>query len=204
MSEVPCANDELKTDTSDKSDELKIDTFDKLDELLRTVEKQDLAAFRRVNFIYNVEYNDPDMDRQELRTARFLGALPRLQRLQLDGFTATGQLLQRAITEASATSFGELKTVIWGSYRSPLDEVLPLWGFPVEHIEVSVAEPVSRSRKSWPAPNPSLKRLNLHLSTIEHRTLEKLLHLSPYLELLRYDHWCQVWSEWSSYVEVFV
>jgi hypothetical protein len=125
MSEVPCANDELMTD---ESDELKIDTFDKLDELLRTVEKHDLAAFRRVNFIYNVNYNDSDMDGQELRTARFLGALPRLQTLQLDGFTATGQLLQRAITEASATSFGELKTVIWGSYRSPLDEVLPLWG----------------------------------------------------------------------------
>ena len=166
MSEVPCANNELKIDTSDKSDELKIDTFDKLDELLRTVEKRDLAAFRRVNFIYNVDDNDPDIDGLELRTARFLGALPQLQTLQLDGWTATGQLLQRAIAEASVTSFGELKTVIWGSYRSPLDELLPLWGFPVEHIEVSVAEPVARSRKRWPAPNPSLKRLNLHLSTI--------------------------------------
>jgi hypothetical protein len=40
-------------DTSDELDELKIDTFGKLDELLRTVEKGDLAAFRRVNFIYN-------------------------------------------------------------------------------------------------------------------------------------------------------
>jgi hypothetical protein len=195
ISEVPCANNELRTDTYDKSDVLKIDTFDKLDDLLRTAEKHDLAAFRNVNFNYDVNHNDPDIDGLELRTARFLGALPQLQTLQLDGYRATGQLLQRAITEASATSFGELKTVIWGSNTSLLDELLPLWRFPVEYMEVSVAEPVARSRKPWPAPNPSLKGLNLHLSTIEHRTLKKLLHLSPCLEILRCDHWCQDWSE---------
>jgi hypothetical protein len=44
ISEVPCANNELRTDTYDKSDVLKIDTFDKLDDLLRTAEKHDLAA----------------------------------------------------------------------------------------------------------------------------------------------------------------
>jgi hypothetical protein len=32
LSNVPCANNELKIDPSDESDELKIDTFDKLDE----------------------------------------------------------------------------------------------------------------------------------------------------------------------------
>jgi hypothetical protein len=61
-----------------------------------------------------------------------------------------------------------------------------------------VAEPVARSLKDWPAPNPSLKRLNLHLSTIEHHTLKELLRLSLCLEFFRYDHWCQVWSELSS------
>ena len=55
LSNVPCANNELKIDTSDKSDELKIDTFDELEELLCTVEERDLAAFRRVNFIYNID-----------------------------------------------------------------------------------------------------------------------------------------------------
>jgi hypothetical protein len=66
-------------DTFDELDELKIDTFDKLDELLRTVEKRDLAAFRRVNFIFNVDDNDSDIDGLELRTARLLDALPQLQ-----------------------------------------------------------------------------------------------------------------------------
>jgi hypothetical protein len=96
----------------DKSDVLKIDTFDKLDELLRTAEKHYLATLRTVHFVYKVDDNDTDIDRLELCTARFLGALPHLQTLQLDGCNATGWLLQRAITEASATSFGELKTVI--------------------------------------------------------------------------------------------
>ena len=102
------------------------------------------------------------------------------------------QLLQRAITEASATSFRELKTIIWGLHPNPLDEMLPLWGLPVEHIEVSVREPVAWSHEPWPAPNPSLKRLNLHSSAIEHSTLEKLLRLSPCLEVLRYHHLCNV------------
>ena len=43
------ANNELRTDTYDKSDVLKIDTF----ELLRTAEKHDLAALRTVHFLYN-------------------------------------------------------------------------------------------------------------------------------------------------------
>jgi hypothetical protein len=47
ISEVPCANNELVTDAFDEFDVLKIDTFDKLDELLRTTEKQDLAAVRQ-------------------------------------------------------------------------------------------------------------------------------------------------------------
>src|ERR1700735_4649521 len=98
------ANNELMTDTSDESDMLKIDTFDKLDELLRTSGKHDLAAIRKVNFIYNVDDNHPDRE-LELRTARFLGALPQLQTLQLDKTLnrrfltskAMSQLLQRTI-----------------------------------------------------------------------------------------------------------
>jgi hypothetical protein len=191
LSNVPCANNELKIDTSDELDELKIDTFDKLDE------KRDLAAFRRVNFIYNVDDNDPDIDGLELRTARFLGALPQLQTLQLDGWRLTGRLLQRVISEVNVTSFAALRTVVWGNGRSPLNELLPLWGFPVEHIEVSVAEPVARPRKRWPAPARSLKRLNLHLSTIAIPTIVKLLHRSPCLELFRYDLFCDPLSEWS-------
>ena len=195
------------TDASDESDVLKIDTFDKLDELLHTAGKRDLAAIRQFNFIYNVD--DDHLDRGlELQTARFLGALPQLQILQLDQTVpwqlptskAMSQLLQRAITEASATSFRELKTIIWGLYKNPLDEMLPLWGFPVEHIEVSVREPVAWPYRPWPAPNPSLKRLNLHSSTIQENTLEKLLHLSPCLEVLRHVHSCNVSavsSEWS-------
>ena len=202
--EGECADNELVTDT-DESDVLKIDTFDKLDELLYTAGKHDLAAIRKVNFIYNVDDNHLDKE-QELCTARFLGALPQLQTLRLDqtrywqdsGYwrlpasKAMGQLLQRAITEASARSFGELKTIIWGAYTNLLDEMLPLWGLPVEHIEVSVREPVAWSHEPWPAPNPSLKRLNLHSSAIEHSTLEKLLRLSPCLEVLRYHHLCNV------------
>ena len=75
LSKMPCANNELEMDTFDELDELKIDTFDKLDDLLRTAEKHDLAAFRNVNFNYDVNHNDPDIDGLELRTARFLGAL---------------------------------------------------------------------------------------------------------------------------------
>jgi hypothetical protein len=98
------------------------------------------------------------------------------------------------------TSFRELKTVIWGSHPSPLDELLPLWRFSVEHIEVRAAEPVARLlRKHWPPPTSSLRRLNLHRSIITDRTLWKLLGLSPCLELLRYDHLCHVNSEWSSW-----
>ena len=67
-------------DTGDELDELKID--DKLDELLCPVEKCNLAAVRRVNFIYDVNDNDLDM---ELCTARFLDALLHLQMLQLSG-----------------------------------------------------------------------------------------------------------------------
>ena len=190
--------DELKIDTFDGLDELKIDTFDELDGLLR--EKRDLAAFRRVNFIYNFKDNDPDICRRARAAHRFLGALPQLQTLQLeDERTATGRLLQRAIPEAS---FAALKTVIWSSGTCPLNELLPLWGFPVEHIEVSVGEPVARSRKRWPAPNPSQRTLNLHLSTLADSTVAKLLRLSPRLKSLRYDHWCDVKCKWSFYIVV--
>ena len=204
VSEVPYANNELVTDISNESDVLKIDTFDKLDELLHTAGKNDLATIQQVNFTYNVD--DLRLDKGlELRTARFLGALPQLQTLQLDqplqldqtphwhlhASKAMGQLLQRAIAEASATSFRELKIIIWGLHPNPLDEMLPLWGLPVEHIEVGLKEPVSWSHKPWPAPNLSLRRLNLHSSTIKHSTLEKLLHLSP-LEVLRYHRACDV------------
>jgi hypothetical protein len=64
-----------------------------LDELLRTVEKRDLAAFRRVNFIYDFDDYDPDIDKLELRTPRFLSSLPHVQTLQLDGWNLTGRLL---------------------------------------------------------------------------------------------------------------
>jgi hypothetical protein len=190
-----CANNELKIDTNE-SDELllKIDTFDRLHELLHTVKKRDLAAFRRVHFIYDVDDEDSDIDRLELYTARFLCSLPQLQMLQLDGWTSTGRLLQRAIAQASVTSFKELKTVIWGSHGTPLNELLPLWEFSLEHIEVRMAEPVSPI-KHWPAPISSLRRLNLHRSSIADRTLRKLLHLSPCLETLRYDHLCNVGCE---------
>jgi hypothetical protein len=187
LSKVPCANNELEMDTSDELDELKIDTFDKLDELLRTVEKRDLAAFRRFNFICNVDDNDSDIDGLELRMARLLDALPQLQTLQLYRPRATGELQPRVIAD-SMTSFTALKTVIWGKYRSPLNELLPLWRFHVEHIEVSVAEPVAQSLKCWPAPLHSLKKLNLHDSAIAISTVKKLLCLSPHLELFRYDH----------------
>ena len=202
--------DELNIDTDElniDADELKIDThkrkitFHRLDELLRTVEKCDLAAFRRVNFMYDVNEYDLDIDKLELRTARFLGSLSQLQTLQLDGWEFTGQLLKRTIAEATVTSFRELKTVIWGSHPSPLDELLPLWRFSVEHIEVRAAEPVTRLlRKHLPAPTSSLKRLNLHRSTITDRTLGTLLSLSPCLELLRYNHLCHVDSEWSTQI----
>jgi hypothetical protein len=216
LSKVLCANSELKINTDDTNesdelmtdideldelkidgDELKIDTnklkitFDRLDELLRTVEKRNLATFQRVNFIYDFDDNDPDIDKLELRTARFLGSLPQLQTLQLDGWASTGRLLRRTIAEA-ITSFRELKTVIWGSHSSPLDDLLPLWRFSVEHIEVRAAEPVGRPRMHWPAPTSSLRRLNLHRSTVTERTLGKLLSLSPCLELLCYDHLCHV------------
>jgi hypothetical protein len=106
-------NNELKIDP-DKSDELllKIDTFDRFHELLHTVKKRDRAAFRRVHFIYDVDDEDSDIDRLELYTACFLGSLPQLQTLQLDGWTSTGRLLQRTIAQARATSFRKLKTVI--------------------------------------------------------------------------------------------
>jgi hypothetical protein len=91
------------------------------------------------------------------------------------------------------TSFGELKTVIWGcDDTSPLNELLPLWRFPVEHIEVNMKEPAP---KSWPDPTLSLKRLNLDYSTITDCALAKLLRLSPCLESLHYDHWCHVDDE---------
>ncbi|KAN0083193.1 hypothetical protein V8E54_002281 [Elaphomyces granulatus] len=187
LSKLPYANNELEMDTSDELDELKIDHFDKLDELLCTVETRDLAAFRRVNFICNVNDNDWDIDGLALRVARLLDALPQLQTLQLDGPRGTGDLLLRAIAD-SVTSFTALKTVIWGRYRSPLNELLPLWGSHVEHIEVSVAEPVAQSLNRWPVPIHSLKKLNLHYSTIRIGTVEELLRLSPCLELFRYDH----------------
>jgi len=193
--ELKVGTDELKIDTNKlklDTNKPKPDTFDKLDELLRTVEKHDLAAFRRVHFIYDFEVHDPDIDKLELGTARFLSSLPHVQTLQLDGWNLTGRLLQRTIAEGTLMPFRELKTVIWGSHDSPLDELLPLWRFSVEHIEVRVAEPVARSRKHWPAPTSSLRRLNLHRSTITERTVGKLLSLSPCLELLRYDHLCHV------------
>jgi hypothetical protein len=192
---VPCANDKLNIDPSD---ELKINV-DNLDELLRTVNESNLAALQRVRFIYN--FDDDVPDELELGTAHFLGALPQLQMLQLDGWTGTEKLLQRAITEASGTPFTALKTVSWGSGTSPLNELLPLWRFPVEHIEVSLSEPdnpVAGSRERWPAPTRSLLRLNLNRSSITIRTVKKLLRLSPCLEFFRYDHYSDVTSEWSS------
>jgi hypothetical protein len=127
LSKMPYANNELiKIDTGDELDELKIDTVDKLDELLCPVEKCNLAAVRRVNFIYDVNDNDSDM---ELRTARFLDALPRLQMLQLGGQRATGELLLQVITN-SVMAFAALKTVIWGKFSSPLNELLPCGGSP--------------------------------------------------------------------------
>jgi hypothetical protein len=193
--ELKIDTDELKIDTNKlklDTNKPKLDTFDKLDELLRTVEKRDLAAFQRVNFVYDFEGNDPDIDKLELRTARFLSSLPHVQTLQLEGWALTGRLLQRTIGKGALMPFRELKTVIWGSHDSPLDELLPLWRLSVEHIEVRVAEPVARSRKDWPAPTPSLRKLNLHRSTITDRAFADLLNLSPRLELLRYDHLCHV------------
>jgi hypothetical protein len=184
--ELKIDTNKLKLDTNKAT--VKLDTFNKLDELLRTVEKRDLAAFRRVNFIYDFDDYDPDIDELELRTARFLSSLPHVQTLQLDGWILTGRLLQRTIAEGTLMPFRELKTVILGSHDSPLDELLPLWSFSVEHIEVRVAEP--RSRKHWPAPTSSLRMLNLHRSTITDHTFADLLNFSPCLELLRYDHLC--------------
>jgi hypothetical protein len=83
------------------------------------VEKRDLAAFRRVNFIYDVNDNDLDIDKLELRTARFLGSLPQLQTLQLDGWDLTGRLLQRTVAEATMTSFRELKNCHLGQSSRP-------------------------------------------------------------------------------------
>jgi hypothetical protein len=185
LSKTPYANNELKMDTGDELDELKIDTVDKLDELLCPVEKCNLAAVRRVNFIYDVNDNDSDLER---RTARFLDALPHLQMLQLGGRRATGELLLQVM------AFAELKTVIWGKFCSPLTELLPLWRFPVEQIEVSVEE-VAGSLKRWPDPINSLKKLNLRYSTIAFGTLKKLLRLSPCLELFRYDYLMDINSE---------
>jgi hypothetical protein len=187
--ELKINTNKLKLDTNKPN----LHTFDRLDELLHTVEKRDLAAFRRVNFIYDFDDNDPDIDKLELRTARFLSSLPHVQTLQLDRWNLTGRLLQRTIVEGTLTPFRELKTVIWGSHNSPLDELLPLWRFSVEHIEVRVSEQVARLRtKHWPAPTSSLRKLNSHRSTITDRTLSTLLNLSPRLELLRYDHLCHV------------
>ena len=62
-----------------------------------------------------------------------------------------------------------IETVICGCHGSPLDELLPLWRFSVEHIEVRVAEPVAQSRKHWPAPTSSLRKLNLqsHIAPLQ-------------------------------------
>ena len=46
------------------------------------------------------------------------------------GRMATGRLLQRAIDEASETSFTTLKTVIWTTGTSPLDELCASVGSP--------------------------------------------------------------------------
>jgi hypothetical protein len=95
------------------------------------------------------------------------------------------------------TAIGEtFKVAIWGKDKRPLDELLPLWGLPfLEHIEVSVAEPVAGSDQCWPAPTRSLRRLNLYRSTVANRTVAKLLDISPRLELFRYDHWCDAEGE---------
>ena len=87
------------------------------------------------------------------------------------------------------------KTIWVCDGSSPLNELLPLWRFPVEHIEVNMKEPAP---KSWPDPTLSLKRLNLDYSTITDCALAKLLRLSPCLESLRYDHFCHVSCEWPS------
>ena len=86
--ELKINTNKLKLDTNKPN----LHTFDRLDELLHTVEKRDLAAFRRVNFIYDFDDNDPDIDKLELRTARFLSSLPHVQTLQLDRWNLTGRL----------------------------------------------------------------------------------------------------------------
>ena len=183
--------DEMKIDTVDKLDELKIDTADKLDELLCPVEKCNLAAVRRVNFTYNIKRNDSNI---KARMARFFDALPHLQMLQLSGKRVTGALLLQVITN-NPMAFAELKTVIWDEFDRPLNELLPLWRLPVEHIEVSGDEPVAGSLKHWPAPIYSLRKLNLRYATLAFGTLKKLLRLSPCLELFRYDYLMDVNSE---------
>lgn len=84
----------LEMDTSDELDELKINTFDKLDELLHTVETRDLTAFRRVNFNFNIDDNDTDIDGLAVRTSCLLNALP-LQTLQPDGRERTSNRRRR-------------------------------------------------------------------------------------------------------------
>ncbi|KAN0083337.1 hypothetical protein V8E54_002425 [Elaphomyces granulatus] len=196
--ELKVGTDELKINTRLNTNKPKLDPFDRLDELLRTVEKYDLTTFRRVHFIYGFG-RDTDIDKLELRMARFLSSLPHVQTLLIDGWPLKGQLLQRTIVEGTLMPFRELKTVIWGTHLNPLDELLSLWGFSVEHIEVIAAEPVVKSHKHWPAPTSSLRKLNLHHSTITYRTLANLLNLSPRLEFFRYEHLCNVDSEWSSW-----
>ena len=198
--ELKVGTDELKINTTLNTNKPNLDPFDRLDELLRTVEKYDLTTFRRVHlhFIYGLG-RDTDIDKLELRMARFLSSLPHVQTLQLDKWPSNGQLLQRTIVEGTLMPFRELKTVIWGTHRNPLDELLPLRGFSVEHIEVIAEEPVAKSHKHWPAPTSSLRKLNLHHSTVTYRTLANLLNLSPRLEFFRYEQRCNIDSEWSSW-----
>jgi hypothetical protein len=176
LSKVPCAN-ELEMD-------LEMGTSDELD-----VEKRDL--FQLVNFICNADHNGLKINEPALNMTCLFD---QLQTLQLDGERATGELLLQIIAN-NVASFAALKTIIWDNYMSPLNELLPLWGLPAEHIEVSVGEPVAQSLKRWPAPTHSLKKLNLYYSTIAISTVKKLLRLSPCLELFRYDHLMDVISE---------
>jgi len=169
LSKVPCAN-ELEID-------LEMGTSDELD-----VEKRDL--FQLVNFICNADHSGLKINEPALNMTCLFD---QLQTLQLDGERATGELLLQIIAN-NVASFAALKTIIWDNYMSPLNELLPLWGLPAEHIEVSVGEPVAQSLKRWPAPTHSLKKLNLYYSTIAISTVKKLLRLSPCLELFRYDH----------------
>jgi hypothetical protein len=81
------------------------------------------------------------------------------------------------------------KTIWVCDGSSPLNELLPLWRFPVEHIEVNMKEPAP---KSWPDPTLSLKRLNLDL---DHHRLHPCEVTAPLAESVHYDYRCHVDDE---------